>query len=54
MQRSSVTMKDIAKALDVSVMTVSRAFKADSSVNEATRKKVLQAARDLGLSLIHI
>ena len=48
MQRSSVTMKDIAKALDVSVMTVSRAFKADSSVNEATRKKVLQAARDLG------
>lgn len=48
MQRSSVTMKDLAAALGVSVMTVSRAFKADSSVNEATRKKVLQVARDLG------
>ncbi|MEP1585985.1 MAG: LacI family DNA-binding transcriptional regulator [Tateyamaria sp.] len=48
MQRSSVTMKDLAAALGVSVMTVSRAFKADSSMNETTRKKVLQAARDLG------
>lgn len=48
MQRASVTMKDIAKALNVSVMTVSRAFKADSSVNAATRAKVLEAARALG------
>lgn len=48
MQRSSITMKDLAKAVGVSVMTVSRAFKSDSSVNEETRKKVLDVAKSLG------
>lgn len=48
MHRSSITMRDLAKTVGVSVMTVSRAFKADKSVNEETRKKILQVAQDLG------
>lgn len=42
------TMADVARAAGVSPMTVSRAFKADSSVSEATRRAILQAAEDLG------
>ena len=34
------TMKDVAKAAGVSVMTVSRAFKQEASVGEKTRKKI--------------
>lgn len=48
MQRPSVTMKDLAKAAGVSVMTVSRAFRDDKSIGTETRKRVLQAADDLG------
>lgn len=48
MQRSSVTMKHLANSLGVSVMTVSRAFKSNASVNEKTRKKILDAAKELG------
>ncbi len=44
-------MKDLAKMLGVSVMTVSRAFKADTSVSEETRNKVLKTARELGYVL---
>lgn len=51
MQRSAVTMKDLAKMLGVSVMTVSRAFKSDTSVSEETRNKVLKTARELGYVL---
>jgi LacI family transcriptional regulator, gluconate utilization system Gnt-I transcriptional repressor len=42
------TMKDVASAAGVSVMTVSRAFKADASVGEETRSRILRAAEDLG------
>jgi len=42
------TMKDVAKAADVSVMTVSRAFKEDASVGEKTREKIRDAAHKLG------
>lgn len=42
------TMADVARAAGVSPMTVSRAFKADSSVSDATRQAILQAADDLG------
>jgi len=42
------TMKDVARAADTSVMTVSRAFKADASVGETTRARILQAAEQLG------
>ncbi len=48
MKHSTTTMKDIARQAGVSVMTVSRAFKADSSVNEATRNRIREIAEDLG------
>ncbi|MBI1170142.1 LacI family DNA-binding transcriptional regulator [bacterium] len=41
-------MKDVALAAGVSVMTVSRAFKSDSSVSEATRMRIRKIAEDLG------
>jgi LacI family gluconate utilization system Gnt-I transcriptional repressor len=41
-------MKDVAAAAGVSPMTVSRAFKRDTSVNAETREKILKAADDLG------
>lgn len=42
------TMKDVARQAGVSVMTVSRAFKADSSVNEDTRARIRRVADELG------
>jgi LacI family transcriptional regulator len=39
-----VTIKDIAKVLNVSVSTVSRAMRDTSDVNQETRNKVLEAA----------
>jgi len=41
-------MKDVAVAAGVSVMTVSRAFKADKSVSKITRLRIMQIADDLG------
>lgn len=46
--RRTPTMKDVARAAGVSVMTVSRAFKRDSSVGEETRRRIRAAADDLG------
>ena len=46
--RKSPTMADVARLAGVSPMTVSRSFKADSSVSEATRDAILKAADDLG------
>lgn len=48
MQHAAKTMKDVALAAGVSVMTVSRAFKSDSSVSEATRSRIRTIAEDLG------
>ncbi|WP_427814584.1 LacI family DNA-binding transcriptional regulator (plasmid) [Enterococcus sp. 22-H-5-01] len=42
-----VTSKDVAKAANVSHMTVSRAFQANSSIKKDTREKVLAAAKKL-------
>ena len=47
MQRT-VTMKDVAQRAGVSVMTVSRAFRRDSSVGEETRKRILKISEELG------
>lgn len=47
-QPRKATMADVARMAGVSPMTVSRAFKADSSVSEATRDAILQAADVLG------
>jgi LacI family transcriptional regulator, gluconate utilization system Gnt-I transcriptional repressor len=46
--RKPLTMADVARMAGVSPMTVSRAFKHDSSVSEATRAAILQAAEQLG------
>ena len=46
--RKAPTMADVARTAGVSPMTVSRAFKQDSSVSEATRASILRAAEDLG------
>ena len=41
-------MKDVAKATNVSVMTVSRAFKQDASVSADTRDRIRQTAEVMG------
>lgn len=46
--RKSPTMTDVARLAGVSPMTVSRAFKADSSISGATREAILKAADTLG------
>jgi LacI family transcriptional regulator, gluconate utilization system Gnt-I transcriptional repressor len=46
--RKAPTMADVAQLAGVSPMTVSRAFKADSSVSDATRQAILTAAETLG------
>lgn len=42
------TMKDVAREAGVSVMTVSRAFRSDASITDATRDRIRQVADDLG------
>ncbi|MEM7463069.1 MAG: LacI family DNA-binding transcriptional regulator, partial [Pseudomonadota bacterium] len=42
------TMLDVAKVAGVSPMTVSRAMKEDSYVRDETRKRILEAAEELG------
>lgn len=49
--QKSVRMKDVARAAGVSVMTVSRAFRKDASVNPDTRDAILKVADDLGYVL---
>ncbi len=44
----TITMKDVAAAAGVSVMTVSRAFKSDASVSGATRQRIRAVAEDMG------
>lgn len=44
----SVTIKDLAGALDLSITTISRALNGYSDVGEATRKRVAEAAQQLG------
>jgi LacI family transcriptional regulator, gluconate utilization system Gnt-I transcriptional repressor len=46
--RKTPTMADVARLAGVSPMTVSRAFKADSSVSDATRDAILKATDSLG------
>ena len=48
-----VTIKDVAKAADVSVATVSRALNGHQNVAEAVRKRVLEAAAALRYSPHH-
>lgn len=41
-------MKDIARAADVSPMTVSRAFRKSATVSDETREKIIKIAEDMG------
>lgn len=43
-----IRMKDVARAAGVSPMTVSRAFRPDASIDEKTRKRILEVAESLG------
>ena len=43
-----VSMKDIAKACDVSVATVSKALSGQQDIGEETRKRIVQKAEELG------
>src|ERR1700686_5545267 len=43
----AVSMSDIARVLDVSVVTVSKALRNKGSISAATRKRVLQRAKEL-------
>lgn len=47
MKKHQVTIKDIAKALGVSISTVSRALQGNPKISDATRKKVIQLAKQL-------
>lgn len=46
--RKAPTMADVARLAGVSPMTVSRAFKVETSVSDATREAILKAADGLG------
>ncbi len=47
-RRRPLTLRDVSEASGVSEMTVSRVLRNRGEVSEATRKKVLAAARELG------
>ena len=49
-----VTIKDIAKQLNLSTSTVSRALRDSHEIGIETKRKVLELAEQLDLSLIHI
>jgi DNA-binding LacI/PurR family transcriptional regulator len=51
---SNVTLKQIAKELGISAMTVSRALNNRSNVNEKTREKILKKARSMGYTPNHV
>ena len=42
-----VRMKDVARDLNVSVVTVSKALRDQSDISPATKKRILKRARDL-------
>ena len=46
--RRAMTLRDVSEASGVSEMTVSRVLRASSDVSQATREKVLLAAKELG------
>lgn len=46
-QKNNISLKDIAEYCQVSIMTVSRAFRRDSVINPETRSRILHAAEIL-------
>lgn len=51
---SNVTLKQIAEALGVSAMTVSRALNNRSNVEEKTKERILKKARSMGYTPNHV
>lgn len=51
MVRKQVTMKDVAEAMDVSIVTVSKALAGKDGVSEALREKIIDKAEELGYSM---
>jgi len=47
-QQKDVTIYDIAKALNISAATVSRGLKDHPGISKATKKKIFDAAKDMG------
>ncbi len=47
----AVSQRDLAERLGVSNMTVSRALRGENGINERTRHRILEAAREAGLPL---
>lgn len=47
-QKTGVTLSDIAKAMGLSAMTVSRAFTGSEQISEKTKQEVLKCAKELG------
>ena len=43
-----VTIRDVAKRLNLSITTVSRALDGYGDVAEATRRRVIRVAREMG------
>lgn len=46
----NITMRDIARAVGVSAVSVSKALSGDSGVSEALRQRIISAAQDMGYS----
>lgn len=51
---SNVTLKQIAEALGISAMTVSRAINNKKNVDERTRKRILDKAKSMGYTPNHL
>lgn len=47
-RRRTLTLRDVSEASGVSEMTVSRVLRNRGDVSDATRERVLKAAKDLG------
>ena len=43
-----MSIRDLARHLDISIGTVSRALNGKADVNQETRERVLEAAKQLG------
>ncbi|MDI6402170.1 LacI family DNA-binding transcriptional regulator [Balneolaceae bacterium ANBcel3] len=51
---TNVTLKEVAKALGLSTMTISRVVNDRPNVDEQTRQKVLEKAREMGYTPNHV
>ena len=50
--RKAVTMSDIAKRMDVSTVTVSKALSGQKGVSEEVREEIIRLAREMGYKTV--